>query len=105
MVKVPFIVNVRPTVKVVAFVPPIVRLRQVEVAPIDGWFAPVKFASPKMALVVAVGTPFVQLLAVLQAVLVVPFQLVVVCAERVNTLNTSVAINSKIFFIRRSVIL
>jgi hypothetical protein len=41
-----------------------------------GWKNPVKLASPMMASTVAVGTPAVQLLAVLHAVLVVPFQLV-----------------------------
>ena len=44
---------------------------------IEGWFAPVKFASPMMASTVAVGTPAVQLAAWLQEVLVVPRQEVV----------------------------
>ena len=44
--------------------------------------APVKFASPIIASVVEVGTPAVQLVAVAQLVLVVPFQLV--CATAAN---------------------
>jgi hypothetical protein len=41
-----------------------------------GWLGPVKLASPMMASTLDVGTPLDQLLAVFQAVLVTPFQLV-----------------------------
>jgi hypothetical protein len=63
-------------VKLDAFVPPIVRDLQVAEFEIVGWLTPVKLASPIMASTVAVGTPAVQLLALLQLVLTVPFQLV-----------------------------
>ncbi len=64
------------TVKVVATVPPMVSDLQTDVEEIVGWLIPVKFASPIIASVVDDGTPAVQLLAVDQLVLVVPFQLV-----------------------------
>jgi hypothetical protein len=67
------------TVSVDAFVPvPIVNESTVALAVTEGWFAPVKFASPMTAEFVALGTPFVQFAAVAQAVLVPPIQLVVV---------------------------
>ena len=56
--------------------PPIVKEKQLLPLFIVGLTVPVKAASPIIALTVAVGTPFVQLLAVPQAVVPVPFQLV-----------------------------
>lgn len=63
-------------VSVEAFVPPMISDLQIAVADIVGWLAPVKLASPIMTSIVDVGTPNVQLLGLLQAVLIVPFQLV-----------------------------
>ena len=56
--------------------PPSVKDLQTAVAPIVGWLPPVKLASPIIASTVEVGTPLLQLDAVAQLVLVVPFQLV-----------------------------
>lgn len=56
--------------------PPRVNDLHTAVADIVGWLTPVKFASPIIASVVAVGTPFVQFVARAQLVLIVPFQLV-----------------------------
>ena len=63
-------------VRVDAMVPPIVSDRQEAVAVTSGCLLPVKLASPITASTVLDGTPLVQLAAVFQAVLVVPFQLV-----------------------------
>jgi len=66
---------------VAAWGPPSVNDLQAEEPEILGWKLPVKLASPTMASVVDAGTPAVQLLALLQEVLEVPFQLV--CAVAV----------------------
>ena len=63
-----------PRVSVDTFVPaPIVSDLHEELAVTDGWFAPVKFASPIITSTVEVGTPDVQFEAVPQEVLVIPF--------------------------------
>ena len=63
-----------PTVRVEAFVPvPRVSDLQTELAVNVGCLVLVKFASPMMASTEAVGTPAVQLAAMLQSVLAVPF--------------------------------
>lgn len=84
----PAIVSALDTVSVVVTVPPMVRLAQVAVAEIVGWLEPVKLPSPKMAFIVAVGTPFVQFAAVPQVLLDVPFQLVCAKEQFVINMNT-----------------
>ena len=63
------------TVSVEAILPdPMVSDLQADVLVRVGWLLPVKLASPIIASMVAVGTPAVQLEAVLQFVLVAPVQ-------------------------------
>ncbi len=81
MVILPATVSPFPTLNVDALEPvPKVSDLHDELDVIDGWFVPVKFASPMIASVVADGTPFVQLEATFHAVLVVPVQDVCACA-------------------------
>src|SRR6266516_2050962 len=82
MVTLPDTVSVFPTVSVEVFVPaPRVSDLQTETAVNAGWYVPVKLASPMIASTEAVGTPAVQLAAVAQAVLFVPFQEVCALAD------------------------
>ena len=76
MVRVPLTTRFLESVRIVVTTPPIVNDLQFEVLEIVGWLIPVKLASPMIASAEDVGTPAVQLLAVDQLVLVVPFQLV-----------------------------
>ena len=74
----PETVRVWSTLRVETLLPvPIVSDLHTELWLRSGWLGPVKLASPMMASTVAVGTPFVQLAALLQSLLTVPFQAVV----------------------------
>ena len=77
MTRFPDTVRFFVSVNVVETEPPTVIDFAADVALIVGWLMPVKFASPSITSVAAVGMPFVQLVAVPQLVLVVPFQLVI----------------------------
>ena len=72
----PETVRLRLRVNTDLTIPPTVSDLQEEVELTVGWLAPVKLASPMIASVDEVGTPAVQLVAVVQLVLVVPVQLV-----------------------------
>jgi hypothetical protein len=74
--KFPKTVRLLLAVSVVLTVPPMVSDLQELVLSTVGWLGPVKFASPKIASVVAFGTPNVQFEATDHFVLVIPFQLV-----------------------------
>ena len=74
--KLPETVSGLETVSTAFVLLPIVKDKQLLTLLTVGLTVPVKAKSPIIALTVAVGTPFVQLLAVPQAVVPVPFQLV-----------------------------
>ena len=70
----PSTLNAWLTVKIEGLFPfPSVKDLQEALPVVDGWFGPVKFASPMMASRVEIGTPAVQFAAALQSVLAVPF--------------------------------
>ena len=75
-VRLPVIVSALLMVRVDVTVPPMVSDLHDAVAVTSGCLLPVKLASPITASTVLDGTPLVQLAAVFQAVLFVPFQLV-----------------------------
>src|SRR5690242_17668437 len=88
------------TVRVALTAPPTVRDLQVAVDEMVGWLTPVKLASPIMASTVGVGTPAVQLAAVDQFVLVVPFQLVCADAATPEMMSNVLKKNWYRFFIK-----
>src|SRR2546425_2453849 len=99
MVRLPDTVKLLSTLSVHTLLPvPIVSDLQAELAERSGWLAPVKLASPIMASTEAVGTPAVQLPAVLQLLLTVPLQ--EVCASA--TQGTKTIARKRLPVIRRN---